>query len=118
MRFCSKLELALALGAIVSAAVLPTTANAQVGFLEDRAPREGPGFKVGRLVLHPGLSTQGGYNSNVFLQSSDEEGSFILRLEGYLDVATAGAVRSAQGEANAVEPLPRWRRRDTLRDAS
>ncbi len=104
MRFCSKLELALALGAIVSAALLPTTAGAQGGFLEDRAPREGPGFKVGRLVLHPGLSLQSGYNSNIFLQSSNEEGAFILRLEGYLDVATAGAVRSAQGEANAVEP--------------
>ncbi|MGB8224428.1 MAG: hypothetical protein WCF10_17685 [Polyangiales bacterium] len=104
MRFFSKLELALALGAIVSAALLPTTAGAQGGFLEDRAPREGPGFKVGRLVLHPGLSLQGGYDSNVFLQSSGEEGSFILRLEGYLDVATVGAVRRAQGEANALEP--------------
>jgi len=104
MRLRSKLELALALGAIVSAALLSTNVDAQDGFLEDRAPREGPGFKVGRLVLHPGLSLQGGYDSNVFLQSSDEEGSFILRLEGYLDVATVGAVRRIEGEANAIEP--------------
>jgi hypothetical protein len=104
MRYCSKLELALALGAIVSAALLPATAGAQGGFLEDRAGREGPGFKVGRLVLHPGLSLEGGYDSNIFLQDGNEEDSFILRLTGYLDVSTLGTVRQSQGEANRAEP--------------
>jgi len=105
MRYRSKLELALALVAVLGAASLPAaTAVAQGGFLADRASREGPGFKAGRLVLHPGLSLEGGYDSNVFLQNSDEQDSFILRLQGYLDVATAGTVRQSEGETNKGEP--------------
>jgi hypothetical protein len=73
-------------------------------FLVDRAAQEGPGFKVGRLVLHPGLSLEGGYDSNVFLQNGGRQDSFILRLGGYLDVATAGPVRQREGEANKPEP--------------
>jgi hypothetical protein len=103
MRYCSKLELALALVAVLNAAWLPATAGAQ-GFLADRAAREGPGFKAGRLVLHPGLSVEGGYDSNVFLQNTNEEDSFILRLEGYLDVATEGAERAREGEMAKAEP--------------
>jgi hypothetical protein len=101
MRDCSRLELALALLAVLSAASLPVTADAQGS---GRAGNEGPGFKVGRLVLHPGLSLEGGYDSNVFLQNSNEEDSFILRLEGYLDVATEGSERRAQGDTKATEP--------------
>ena len=81
----------------------PANASAQ-GFSPDRAASEGPGFKVGRLVLHPGLSVEGGYDSNVFLESTGEEDSFILRLEGYLDIATEGSQRRGQGETNAAEP--------------
>jgi hypothetical protein len=103
MRYCSKLELALALVAILSAALSSTTASAQ-GFARDRAASEGPGFKVGRLVLHPGLSLEGGYDSNVFLQDTNEEDSFLLRVDGYLDVATEGTVRQAEGDAAEAEP--------------
>ena len=103
MRYCSKLELALALVAVLSVAWLPATAGAQ-GFSADRAGREGPGFKAGRLVLHPGLSLEGGYDSNVFLQNTNEEDSFILRLTGYLDVATEGAERASEGETSKAEP--------------
>lgn len=99
MRYRRKLELALALVTVV----LPSVAGAQ-GFAEDRAGREGPGFKAGRLVLHPGLSLEGGYDSNVFLQNEDAEDSFILRLTGYLDVATEPPVRQRQGEMNAPKP--------------
>jgi hypothetical protein len=101
MRDCSRLELALALLAVLSAASLPATADAQGS---GRPGNEGPGFKVGRLVLHPGLSLEGGYDSNVFLQNSNEEDSFILRIEGYLDVATEGSERRAQGDTKATEP--------------
>jgi hypothetical protein len=101
MRYRSKLELALAWVAVLSAALSPATASAQ-GI--DRGSREGPGFKAGRLVLHPGLSLEGGYDSNVFLQDVDEEDSFILRLTGYLDVATEGTERASQGETNKAEP--------------
>ena len=103
MRYCSKLELALAFVAILGAALVPANARAQ-GFIADRAAREGPGFKTGRLVLHPGLSVAGGYDPNVFLQDSNEEDSFMLRLTGYLDVATEGAERASEGETNKAEP--------------
>jgi len=82
---------------------LPAAAGAQ-DIVAERASREGPGFKVGRLVLHPGLGLEGGWDSNVFLQDSNEESSFILRLQGYLDVATEGAERQAEGETNEAEP--------------
>lgn len=103
MRDYRKLELALALVAGLTAMLLPVAANAQA-FFEDRAGREGPGFKTGRLVLHPGLSLEGGYDSNVFLQDTDENDSFILRLTGYLDVATEGAQRQAEGDTAQAEP--------------
>jgi hypothetical protein len=107
MRYRSKLERTLALVpgllAFLGAAWSPTAASAQ-GFGADRAAREGPGFKAGRLVLHPGLALEGGYDSNVFLQDVDEEDSFILRLTGYLDVATEGTERASQGETNKAEP--------------
>ena len=103
MRYCSKLGLALALVAVFSAAWSSLTASAQ-GFSADRASKEGPGFQVGRLVLHPGLSLEGGYDSNVFLENTDEEDSFILLLTGYLDVATRGTVRQSQGEMGKAEP--------------
>ena len=103
MRDCGKLELALALVAALSVASVPATAGAQ-GFSSDRSSAEGPGFKAGRLVLHPGLSLEGGYDSNVFLQDTNEEDSFILRLVGYLDVATEGAERQSQGDSNKAEP--------------
>lgn len=103
MRYCRRLELALAFVAILNAASVPATAGAQ-GFSDDRAAGEGPGFKAGRLVLHPGLSLEGGYDSNVFLQDVNEEDSFVLRLVGYLDVATEGSERQSQGESNKAEP--------------
>jgi len=103
MRYCSKLELALALAAVLGSVSLPPTAGAQ-GFSTDRAAREGPGFKVGRLVLHPGLSLEGGYDGNVFLQDVGREDSFLLRLAGYLDVATEGTQRQSEGEASKADP--------------
>jgi hypothetical protein len=103
MRYRSKLELALALVAVLSAALSPAASSAQ-GFSADRSSMEGPGFKAGRLVLHPGLSLEGGYDSNVFLQDVDQEDSFILRLSAYLDVATEGTERQSQGETNKAEP--------------
>jgi hypothetical protein len=99
MRYYRKLELALAL---VAALGLSSFASAQE-FRSDRAQSEGPGFKAGRLVLHPGLSLEGGYDSNVFLQKNNVEDSFILRLTGYLDVATEPPQRQSGGESNKPE---------------
>jgi len=99
MRYVRKLRLLMALSACLA---VPVVASAQ--FEESRAGREGPGFKTGRLVLHPGFSAEGGYDSNVFLQNENQEDSFILRLTGYLDLATAPPVRQREGEMNEVEP--------------
>ncbi len=95
----------LKLGLVVVAAAvgLPTVAEAQA-LLEDRAANEGPGFKTGRFVLHPGVAVQGGYDSNVFLEGSNPEDSFILRLTGYLDFGTLSPQRQAEGESSKVEP--------------
>jgi len=100
MRDYRKLGLALALVSVVNP--LPR-AGAQA-FDPDLLGREGPGFKAGRLVLHPGLSLEGGYDTNLFLQNTDEEGAFILRLTGYLDVATEPPIRRREGDSNAAEP--------------
>jgi len=96
MRVDRKLGYALALVGVLS---LPSVANAQLQ-LFDRSANEGPGIKTGRLVLHPGLSLEGGYDTNVFLADQNEGGSFILRLTGYLDVATEPPQRQREGEAN------------------
>ena len=99
MRRCLRLGLTLT-AAIVAFAGL---AEAQA-FLPDRAANEGPGFKTGRFVLHPGVAVQGGYDSNVFLESSNREGSGIIRVTGYLDFATLSPQRQAEGESSKVEP--------------
>ncbi len=95
----------LKLGLVVAAAAVgsPTVVEAQA-LLEDRAANEGPGFKTGRFVLHPGVAVQGGYDSNVFLEGSNPEDSFILRLTGYLDFGTLSPQRQAEGESSKVEP--------------
>ena len=98
MHRCLRLGVALTLTMLC----LAQTAGAQP--LADRAASEGPGFKTGRFVLHPGFAAEGGYDSNVFLQSDNEEDSFILRLTGYLDFATLSPQRQAEGESNRVEP--------------
>ena len=99
MRRCLKLELTLA----ATVLLVPNLAEAQP-LLADRAANEGPGFKTGRFVLHPGIAAEGGYDSNVFLESSNPEDSFILRLTGYLDFATLSPERQAEGESSKVEP--------------
>ncbi len=103
MRGHRNLKLGLALTALLGA-FLPSAAVRAQEFAMDRAGREGPGFKTGRLVLHPGLMLEGGYDSNVFLQDFDQEDSFILRLTGYLDVATEGALRQAEGDTSRAQP--------------
>lgn len=103
MRNCSSLGLALASLVFLGSTFSWASAEAQ-WFGADRAAREGPGFKVGRMVLHPGLALEGGYDSNVFLSDENEEGSFILRVEGYLDVATEGEERRQEGDSANAEP--------------
>ena len=74
------------------------SASAQ-GWMADRSRREGPGFRVGNLELHPGLGIEGGYDSNVFYEDQDPRSSFLLRLTGHIDVSTLNQQRREEGEA-------------------
>ncbi len=51
--------------------------------------REGPGFKVlgDGLVIHPGIATELGYDSNM-LMSAQAGGAGVLRLRAHVDIAT------------------------------
>ncbi|MEM7433550.1 MAG: hypothetical protein AAF436_00265 [Myxococcota bacterium] len=89
----------LKLGVVFAATTLCLSGTGLAQPLTDRAANEGPGFKAGRFVLHPGLAIEGGYDNNVFLQDTNTEDSFILRLTGYLDFATEGPQRQAQGDS-------------------
>ena len=85
------------------------SASAQ-GWMKDRSRREGPGFRVGNLELHPGLGIEGGYDTNVFYEDGDglvdPRGSFLLRLTGHVDVATLGQARRTEGETSEGEGGP------------
>jgi hypothetical protein len=93
MRLASK----LALAAPLLVCMLASSASAQ-GWMTDRSRREGPGFRVGNLELHPGLGIEAGYDTNVFYEDDNPEGSFLLRLTGHLDVSTLGEQRRTEGE--------------------
>ena len=81
----------------VAALLLPsaTIVSAQA-WLGDRARREGPGFRVGNLELHPGIGVEGGYDSNVFM-SDEPVGSAIFRITPHFDVSTLGEQRREDG---------------------
>ena len=55
--------------------------------------------------MHPGasLSKAATIQTSSF-ENTNEEDSFILRVEGYLDVATEGSERQSQGDTSQVEP--------------
>ncbi len=66
--------------------------------------REGPGFKIGDgLVLHPGLSTELGYDSNA-LWAGAAGGAGVLRLRPHLDIATLSPQRLGEGEGEGARP--------------
>lgn len=98
MRLASK----LALVAPLLICMFAQEASAQ-GWMTDRSRREGPGLRVGNLELHPGLGIEAGYDTNVFYEEQDPDGSFLLRLTGHLDVSTMGSQRRTQGEASEGE---------------
>jgi hypothetical protein len=71
---------------------------------------EGPGFRLGSapLVIHPGLSVELGYDSNVFYLPSNEVGSGILRLRGHIDLATLPP-QSFAGDTSTADPKVEFR---------
>ncbi|MFW5877231.1 MAG: hypothetical protein ACOCXM_10885, partial [Myxococcota bacterium] len=69
------------------------------GWLADRKNAEGPGIRVGNLELHPGVGIEAGYDSNIFLEKEDPDGSAILRTTAHLLLSTIGKERREEGEA-------------------
>lgn len=62
-------------------------------WLSDRSRAEGHGIRMGELELHPGIGTEIGYDSNVFLKDKDEEASGVLRVAPSLYLSTLSAER-------------------------
>ncbi len=53
------------------------------------ARAEGPGVKLGsRVVLHPGISVETSYDSNLFYEANNPTGSFLLHVLPVFDIAT------------------------------
>ncbi len=90
-----------ALVGLVLFAVAPRVEAQTTNWLSDRNRLQGPGFRVGRLELHPGIAAEMGYDSNVFYESTNPEGNAILRLTGHTDISTLGAERREEGEQQA-----------------
>ncbi len=97
------LALKLAIACAAWFLCIPSNSRAQI-FLQDRAATEGPGFRVGRLELHPGVLAEMGYDSNVFLENEDPRDSMILRAGAHFDVATVGQQRRSEGDAAQADP--------------
>ncbi len=91
----------------VALLILSSTSVEAQGWMSDRSRREGPGFRIGNLELHPGLGIEGGYDTNVFYEDQDPQSSFLLRLTAHVDVATLGPQRRAEGETREGEPRAR-----------
>jgi hypothetical protein len=97
--------LAILLGAWASLGASGAGAQA---WLEDRSRREGPGFRLGNLELHPGLGLEAGYDSNVYLSSFGEaQDSFVLRFTPHLDLSTLGPERREGSEGERREARER-----------
>lgn len=63
-------------------------------WLADRTRAEGRGIRLGDFELHPGLGTEIGYDSNMFLAEPGEElDSAILRVSPHLYLSTLSAER-------------------------
>ena len=75
--------------------------NYSSGWLENRKYDIGPGIKLGdRLVFHPGIGVEGGYDNNIFLFPSEPIGAGRIRVTATLDLAT----RSKQREGEKAKP--------------
>lgn len=100
------------------ALTLPATAGAQrargaevPGWLQDRENAEGIGFRLGDLELHPGVGAEIGYDSNVFLDDQNANGSAILRVTPHLNLSTLGEQRRSEGDEDreGAPPMVRFR---------
>ncbi|MBN1654665.1 MAG: outer membrane beta-barrel protein [Deltaproteobacteria bacterium] len=78
------------------------TVEAQA-WLEDRKRAEGHGIRLGDFELHPGLGTEVGYDTNLFLAEDDDaQDSVLLRVTPHLYLSTLGEERRGEN----VTPPP------------
>lgn len=75
------------------------------GWLENRKYEEGPGIKLGeRMVFHPGIGLEGGYDNNLFLQPESTLGAGRIRVSATLDFATRPKQREGEnGEPHTID---------------
>ncbi len=76
-------------------------------WLEDRKRTEGHGIRLGDFELHPGLGTEVGYDSNLFLDNEDAKNSVLLRISPHLFLSTLGEER--RGDDSATPPVVNFR---------
>ncbi len=101
----------LAFGLLLSVQASAQSAPA-TPWLPDRQYQEGPGIKVGKLELHPGIAIRGGYDTNVFRADGEvhdgvrrkEEGAGILAISPHLFLTTQTAQRAQGGEDRGGPP--------------
>lgn len=97
-----------ALLALALVLVASGTAAAQA-WLADRSRAEGRGVRLGDFELHPGIGSEIGYDSNVFLSDSAEQDSAILRVAPHLYLSTLSGERAAAGGGSGPPPTLRFR---------
>lgn len=80
---------------VLLAGTAPAAAQQWLG---DRSRAEGRGIRLGDFELHPGLGTEIGYDSNMFLaEPGEEQDTAILRVSPHIYLSTLSAER-LQGE--------------------
>lgn len=71
---------------------------------------EGPGIKLSdRMVFHPGLTTEGRYDTNVFYEEERLSGAGFLRVIGHIHLATLSPQRLTDGEGHKSKQKVRFR---------
>jgi hypothetical protein len=79
------------ISSVLLAGAVPAAAQE---WLADRSRAEGRGIRLGDFELHPGLGTEIGYDSNIFLAEPDQEqDSAILRVSPHLHLSTLTSER-------------------------
>ncbi|MEO0322176.1 MAG: hypothetical protein AAF447_04420 [Myxococcota bacterium] len=100
----------------VTATVATSAAAEAQAWLEDRDTVQGPGFSLGNFRLHPGVAAEAGYDSNLFRQNDNAQGSAIFRLTAHLFLESARPSATPDGvEDSTGEGVSGGRRRVYLR---
>jgi len=95
----------LILSSLLALSAFSSAVQAQA-WLSDRSRAEGRGIRVGDLVLHPGVGTEGGYVTNPFYsEPGNVEGSAAFRVAPHLYLSTLSPQRR---EREGLVETPGW----------